>query len=246
MHELFEATKLYNYTLANSTPEPPALKAVADDTRTRFGHKAVMLVCPLQGATLHMLVRITNSKRILELGTFTGYSALWMAEGLTDNGCGDKGHIWTVELDGKTAEFAQNNIEKSKHASRITLINKSGNDALQGLIEEGIEPFDMIFIDADKPGYEGYVRTILDHNLLAPEGFILADNVTFAGFVPFVDVETSKIPDDMVSNMTPEERKCVVSAEAMSSFNKYIQSESRLQAVMLPLFDGLHILKRRI
>ncbi|KAI8873618.1 S-adenosyl-L-methionine-dependent methyltransferase [Ramicandelaber brevisporus] len=233
------------YCQQRSLPEPEYLKRLAQLTKEREGFWAVMLVNPLQGAALQQFVQMTGAKNILEIGCFTGYSAGWMAEGLIESGADKQGGlVYTVELDSERAKFAEDYANESGRGHLIKVLNKSGNDALASF-PDGTK-FDLVFIDADKSGYEGYIRTLLDRNLLSPNGAIITDNVTFGGYVQKVDNETGKLPEEFAKEIKNQvAAQYIKEVEAVAKFNNYIHNEPRLNAVLLPLFDGLHIITQK-
>ena len=146
------------YATAHTTPEPAYLTAVEADTRARLPRIAGMLTGRLEGRFLTMLAAMLGARRILEIGTFTGYSALSMAEGMADGGT-----LITCEIDPRHAAVARANIAASPHAGRIEVRDGPALDTMRAL--EG--PFDLIFIDADKEGYPAYYDEAL--RLLAPQ-----------------------------------------------------------------------------
>ncbi|KAI8870204.1 caffeoyl-CoA O-methyltransferase [Ramicandelaber brevisporus] len=232
------------YCLNHSMPEPDHLARLAELTREREP-ESFMLTSPVQGGTLKNFVHMTGAKNILEIGCFTGYSAGWLAEGLIASGTDKQGGIvHTVELDEERAKFAQNFANESGRGHLIKVLNMSGNDALASF-PDGTK-FDVVFIDADKVGYQGYVQTMLDRNMLSPNGVIVTDNVTFGGFVPKVDPVTGKLPESYASEIKhPDAKWYIEGVEALAKFNNYIRDEPRLNAVLLPIFDGLHILTQK-
>jgi caffeoyl-CoA O-methyltransferase len=160
------------YAAEHSSPEPEYLAEVARDTRDRFSTRAGMLTGHLEGGFLGMLAAMLGARRILEIGTFTGYSALAMAEGMASDG-----QIVTLELDPKHAAAARSNIAASPHAERIEVREGPALETLASL--DG--PFDLIFIDADKAGYPAYYEAAL--GLLASAGAIAIDNTLWSGRV---------------------------------------------------------------
>jgi caffeoyl-CoA O-methyltransferase len=131
-----------------------------------------MLCGSMEGRFLKMLVQLSNAKRVLEIGMFTGYSALSMAEGLPDDG-----ELYTLELDPKAIEFAANYFDKSPHGKKIRVVRGPALDSIKTL--DG--PFDLVFIDADKNNYPNYYEAILPK--LKSGGLIVADNVLWGGRV---------------------------------------------------------------
>ncbi|KAI8865487.1 hypothetical protein GQ42DRAFT_129445, partial [Ramicandelaber brevisporus] len=155
------------------------------------------------------------------------------------------GFIHTVELDEERAKFAQDYANESGRGHLIKVLNKSGNDALASF-PDGTK-FDLVFLDADKSGYEGYLKTLLDRNMLSPSSVIITDNVTFGGHVQKVDAATGKLPESVIS-IFPQRSVgfYVKEVEALAKFNNYVHSEPRLSAVLLPIFDGLHVIKPKV
>jgi predicted O-methyltransferase YrrM len=134
-----------------------------------------MLTGHLEGQVLKMLVRMTGAKRVLDIGMFTGYSALAMAEALPDDGC-----LVACEIDPNAVQFAQSLFERSPHNHKIVTRLGAASDTLDQLIADQAT-FDFAFIDADKAGYVEYYETLIGSNLLAANGYICADNTLFLG-----------------------------------------------------------------
>ena len=161
-------------------------------------------------------LRMIRPQNILEVGTFSGYSALCMAEGLDDNG-----HLYTFEINDEQEDFTRPWIEKSPVSDRITFIIGDANTEAPKL---GIE-FDMAFIDGDKRTYrETYEMTL---SILRPGGFILADNTLWDGHV----VDPSYQKDQQTHGIV--------------AFNDYIQQDQRVEQVILPLRDGLTLIRKK-
>jgi caffeoyl-CoA O-methyltransferase len=159
------------YAEAHSTPDPPYLVEVAETTRTSTAVPQ-MMVGPLEGRFLATLVSMLQASRVLEIGTFTGYSALSMAAALPEGG-----RIVTCEVDEKHAALARRHFDASPFADRIELRFGPADDTLRVL--EG--PFDLVFIDADKEGYRTYYEAVLP--MLSDHGVIAVDNVLWSGNV---------------------------------------------------------------
>ena len=163
--------ELEAYAAAHSSPEPAWLAAAAEATRTGTSSPG-MMVGHLVGRFLAALVAFGRPQRILEVGTFTGYSALSMAEALPPDG-----RIVTLELSPEHAALAQRHIDASPFADRIEIRVGAAAETLRTLAG----PFDLVFIDADKQGYVTYYEAALP--LLAPGGLLVADNVLWNGLV---------------------------------------------------------------
>jgi len=201
------------YATEHSSPEPPLLGELAQATR-EFSRMSQMMVGRLEGRFLKMLVAGVGARRVLEVGTFTGYSALSMAEALPANG-----KLITCELDRSHAEMAQRFIAKSPYADMIEVRIGPAIETIRSLSG----PFDFVFIDADKPSYLDYYEAVLP--LLSPDGLIAADNVFQGGRI--VD-ETEDAPNVV----------------AMRRFNDHISSDKRVECVMVPIRDGVTLIRR--
>jgi caffeoyl-CoA O-methyltransferase len=218
------------YLDACTTPESNALRAIAAATATedwRNHHnqgatvKALeqeMLSGHLEGQTLKMFVAMTRAQRVLDIGMFTGYSALAMAEGLPKNG-----RLVACEIDPYTAKFAQDLFAKSEHGHKIEVKVAPALESLASLAQQG-ESFDFVFIDAEKTEYEQYYHMLLESSLLAPEGWICVDNTLLQG-QPYLPSPS-------------------VNGQAIKAFNKLIKNDSRVEQVLLPVRDGLTIIRR--
>ena len=180
-----------------------------------------MLSGHLEGQLLKMLVSISGAKRVLEIGMFTGYSALAIAEALPADGL-----LIACEVDRYAAEFAQKCFKASSHNSKIQVKVAPAAETLQQMVDTEA-PFDLVFIDADKGGYINYVNVLLESGLLAPDGFICVDNTLMQG-QPYLG-----------------EAYCTENGKAISKFNQFISQDDRVEQVMLPIRDGFTIIKRR-
>jgi caffeoyl-CoA O-methyltransferase len=203
-----------SYAQANSTPEPRYLQIIQANTRKQ-SDAAQMLVGHLEGRLLKMLVAMIKPLHVLEIGTFTGYSALSMAEGLPEGG-----RIITLEVDERHARIAQEHIDATPYADRIEIRLGHAMDSLSHI--HG--PLDFVFLDADKSNYLRYYEAVLP--LLAPGGFIAADNVLWSGQVLDGDDES----EDTV---------------ALREFNRVVSRDERVECVMLTVRDGLMLIQKR-
>ena len=221
------------YLDKHTTNESPALaalaqKTAAEDWSQRFSDgetvrqlEQEMLSGHIEGQTLKMFVSMTKAKHILEIGMFTGYSALAMAEALPADG-----DIIACEVDDYVAEFAKNCFQTSPHGRKITVKIAPALQTLQELANAG-ETFDLVFIDADKKEYVDYFNLLLDTGLLAENGFICVDNTLLQG-QPYL------VPAKRTAN-----------GEAIAQFNQIVAADPRVEQVILPLRDGLTIIKRK-
>jgi caffeoyl-CoA O-methyltransferase len=203
------------YCASHTTDVPPQLSAVDADTRSRFAGIAGMLTGRLEGRFLKLLAGVTGARRILEIGTFTGYSAISMAEGMAAGG-----KVITLELDPTHAEVARANIAASPQADRIEVRVGPALETL-GTLEP---PFDLVFIDADKDGYPAYFEEAL--RLLAPNGLIVLDNM---------------LRDGRVLDANAHEAGTV----AIQGLNDRLVNDPRVEVVLLPVRDGVSLVRRR-
>jgi predicted O-methyltransferase YrrM len=123
-------------------------------------------------------VKGLNAKRVLEIGTFTGYSALCLAEGV-----GEGGRVITCDIDPRCLDIARRFAARSPHGNKVDICQEAGRDLLQRLVAAGEGPFDVIFLDGDKRSYRDYYDVITRNRLLAPTGVLVADNVLWKGLV---------------------------------------------------------------
>jgi len=203
------------YAADHSTAEPPELKAVAAETREKFGGRSGMLTGHLEGAFLHSLVAISGARRVLEIGTFTGYSAMAMASALPSDG-----ELITLDVSLEHVDVALRHIEDSPWRDRIDV---RVGPALQSLANlDG--PFDLVFIDADKTNYRNYYEAVLPK--LSDRGIIAIDNVLWSGRV----LDASDTSDD---------------TRAIVELNDAIAADDRVECVMLTVRDGVTLVRLR-
>lgn len=203
------------YILSHSDAEPEYLAKVNRATHLKMLNPR-MLSGAFQGRVLAMFCHMIQPKRILELGTFTGYSALCMAEALPDDGV-----LHTIECDDESEDFILENFAGSEHGHKIIL---HIGDALT-VIETLEETFDVVFIDADKREYLAYYEAVLPK--LRKGGFILADNTLWDGKV--------------LMPLEPNDKQ----TQEICRFNDFVATDNRVEKVMLPLRDGLTIIRKK-
>lgn len=196
-----------------SSKDDELLAEIAHFTQTRHAEPQ-MLSGQVQGRLLQMISQMMRPKRILEIGTFTGYSALHLAQGLDDEGL-----LHTIENRPETAEIAHNFFLKSALYPKIKLHVGNAREIIPNLDET----WDLVFIDADKPGYIDYFKLTLP--AIRKGGFILADNIFFHG----------KVFEDEPKNK---------SAKGIKAFNDFIQQRSDIEKVVLTIRDGLYLLRK--
>lgn len=194
-------------------PESAICRALREETQRTMEHPQ-MLVGPLEGAFLKMMTRLVGAKRVLEIGMFTGYSALCFAEALPDDGA-----ILTCEINEKSAAVARRYFAQTPVGNKITIRMGPALDTMRILTG----PFDLIFIDADKTNYLNYYRRSLD--LLAPTGVILIDNVLWSG--------------DVLKQPPPDE-----STAAIQELNRTVANDARVTAVLVTIRDGILVVRR--
>ena len=202
------------YAEAHSAAESEVCRALREETY-RTMEIPWMVVGSLEGAFLKMMVQLVGARRILEIGMFTGYSALSMAEVLPE-----EGHVITCEIDPKPAAMAAEYFAKSPHGRKIEIRMGPALDTLRDLAG----PFDLIFIDADKVNYVGYYERALD--LIAPTGVILIDNVLWDG-----EVLTQPPPDR--------------STAVIQELNRKVANDPRVIAVLVTIRDGVMVVRPR-
>jgi caffeoyl-CoA O-methyltransferase len=205
--------------LAQKTQEEDWSKRF-DDGETVRALEQEMLSGHIEGQLLKMLVSISKSKRVLEIGMFTGYSALAIAEALPDDG-----YVIACEVDEYVSQFAIDCFAASPCKDKIQVKVAPAMETMKELLEAG-ESFEMVFIDADKGGYIDYVNFLLDTDLLAPDGFICVDNTLMQGY-PYLPA----------AQRTPN-------GEAIARFNSFVAQDPRVEQVLIPLRDGVTLIKR--
>jgi len=206
--------KLEQYISAHTSPEDPVLEDLYRETHIRFVNPN-MTSGHLQGKLLELLSCMINPENILEIGTFTGYSAICLAKGLKPGG-----KLYTLELNDEITSFANSYFVRSGNESRIIQITGNALEIIPGLNIM----FDLIFIDGDKREYSEYYRLIFD--ILRPGGFILADNVLWGGKVLETETDDAK-------------------ARGIIDFNEMLMNEDNIENVMLPLRDGLTLIRKK-
>lgn len=204
--------QVQSYAEQYSSPEDELLKEV--NIFTQKHPESQMLSGHLQGKVLEMLSCMIRPRRILEIGTFTGYSALCLAKGLTEDG-----QLHTIEIREEEAVTAKEFFSRSLYHSKIILHLGSALDIIPALNET----WDLVFIDADKPAYTEYFNLVLPK--LRKNGFIFADNIFFHG---------------QAFEQDPKNK----SAKGIKAFNDYIKKRSDIEKVVLTLRDGLFLIRK--
>jgi caffeoyl-CoA O-methyltransferase len=205
---------LQRYAELHSTEETPLLKVINRDTHARVMMPR-MLSGHLQGRVLSMISHMIKPRVILEIGTFTGYSALCLAEGLPQGG-----KLITIDINEELEGTVRKYFADAGVADKIDFRIGRADEILPGLNET----FDLVFIDADKENYGRYYDLVIDRVNL--NGFILADNVLWSG---------------KVLNQDPDK-----DTRAIVAFNKKIQADPRVENVLLPIRDGIMLIRRKL
>ncbi|MCO6563995.1 MAG: class I SAM-dependent methyltransferase [Apibacter sp.] len=204
---------LEDYIEKNSSEEPTLLKELRRETflKTTQPH---MLSGLLQGRLLSMISKLISPRLIIEIGTFTGYATLCLAEGLSESG-----KIITVDNNYETAYIPKKYFQKSEFYKKINFIQDDAINVIQRINQE----IDMVFLDADKKNYNKYVEMLKPK--LRSGGIIIADNILWKGKV--------------VGNFKDKK------TESIREFNSYIRSDSSLEVIILPIRDGISIIRKK-
>lgn len=212
----FLSPEIHEYVVGHGTPPDEILAELAETTRRETGGAAMMQIAPEQGAFMQLLAQAIGARHAVEVGTFTGYSALCIARGLPEDGsllCCDTSEEWTA--------IGKPYWERAGVAKKIDLRIGPAIDTLQALPPD--EQFDIAFIDADKPSYLAYFGALLPR--LRSGGLMLVDNVLWGGNV----VNTEATDDNSI---------------AIRAFNDHVRDDPRVSCVMLAISDGLTLLRK--
>ncbi|MCI7749969.1 MAG: O-methyltransferase [Bacteroidales bacterium] len=206
------------YMIECSSPQGEALDWLQKQTNIRTNH-ARMLSGPVQGRFLKMIVEMCGARRVLELGSFTGYSGICLASGLPEDG-----HLDTLEINDELEDLILEGFSRAGLRERISLHIGDCLETLKRFREEGRELYDLVFIDANKRDYPEYYELVFD--LVRPGGWILADNVLWDGKVAL---------DPM-----PQDRQTL----GIDNFNRRVASDPRVESVIIPIRDGLNLIRK--
>jgi caffeoyl-CoA O-methyltransferase len=230
------ASGLDTYVGQCTTPESAALATLVRRTQSEnWGQRSSvgdtvkpleqeMLSGHVEGQTLKFLVHLTQAQHVLEIGMFTGYSALAMAEALPENG-----ELIACEVDAFAAAFAEDCFKLSPHGHKIGVKVAPALETLAALAAAG-KTFELVFIDADKGGYIDYLNLLLETQLLAPNGLICVDNTLMQG-EPYL--AEAILAESMTAN-----------GAAIAAFNQAVVDDPRVEQVMLSIRDGLTLIRR--
>lgn len=206
---------LDHYITQHSTDEPELLQELSRETHLKI-LQSRMLSGHYQGRLLSMISKLVHPKYILEIGTYTGYSALCLAEGLQHDG-----QLHTIDINEELVDFQRRYFDKSAYAGQI---HQHLGNALD-IIPQLEFKFDLVFIDADKRNYSNYFQMVIDR--LNPGGVILSDNVLWSGKV----VEPAQKNDK--------------STAALMAYNELLKNDPRIETVILPIRDGLTLSRKK-
>jgi caffeoyl-CoA O-methyltransferase len=205
---------LEDYCAAHTTSTDPLLDELAAYTRAHC-QDPQMLTGPVEGTLLRMLVQLSGARRVLEIGTYTGYSALSMAAGLPDDG-----ELITLDVNPETCNIAQSFFDRSAHGRKIRLVRGRATKTLAALPAEPV--FDLAFLDADKENYLNYYEALLPR--LKPGGLLVADNTLWSGRV-----------------VEPKEK----TDYAIVAFNAQVTRDPRVEQVLLSVRDGILLVRKK-
>jgi predicted O-methyltransferase YrrM len=219
MHKTINFTdSLYGYFATVAYDEPAVLRQLRE--RTAKIERAAMQITAEQGAFMALLVKLTGARRIFEIGTFTGYSALAMALALPEGG-----RLIASDVSDEWTKIAREFWQKAGVTDRISLILKPGRDVIADFLAKGeAGGFDMMFLDADKHNYDHYYEGAL--KLLRTGGLMMIDNVLWGGDV----ADPSKTDED---------------TSALRALNAKIRADKRVDFAMVPIGDGLTLVRKR-
>jgi len=213
--------EIENYCISKSNLPSSDCLAIEEYTRANV-HASQMLIGKLEASFIGLLLRSINAKNVLELGTYTGYSALAMAEHLPENGL-----VTTIDINTETVSLAQEFWKKSKHGHKIKSIIGKGLEVLSSFDKK--TRFDFIFIDADKRNYIEYLK--MAENFLTPNGLIVVDNVLWGGkVIPTAELDLSEHRDR--------------NTEFIRAMNDYVANSNDLYGTLMPLRDGMFLIKK--
>lgn len=207
--------KIIDYALLHSEAEDEVLAELQRETNLKVMSPR-MLSGHLQGFWLTLLSKMIQPKLIVEIGTYTGYSAICLAKGLHEDG-----KLITIDVNEETESIARKYFEKSGFGSKIELITKDAKDVLPTINET----IDLVFIDADKRNYSLYYDLVIDK--VKSGGLIIADNVLWSGKI--LDLEKNKDID----------------TQAIHAFNEKMKGDTRVEKLLMPIRDGLFIMRKK-
>jgi caffeoyl-CoA O-methyltransferase len=211
----FISKELSDYCENNTSPESEVLAQLNRETHLKVVSPR-MLSGHLQGRFLSFISKLQQPKLIVEIGTYTGYSALCLAEGLHP-----EGKLISIDVNEETSSFAKSFIAKTEYADKIELVLADAKEFVKTINE----PIDLVFIDADKKNYLNYYHLVIDK--INKGGLIIADNVLWSGKITMLE-----------SSMDKE-------TLALHQFNQFVQQDTRVENMLLPIRDGLMVVRKK-
>lgn len=211
----FISKDLSHYCENNTSPESEVLARLNRETHVKVVSPR-MLSGHLQGRFLSFISKLQQPKLIVEIGTYTGYSALCLAEGLAENG-----ELISIDVNEETSAFAKSFIEKTEYVTKIKLVLADAKEYIPTINQ----PIDLVFIDADKKNYLSYYHLVIDK--LSKGGLIIADNVLWSGKITMPENEMDK------------------ETLALHQFNQFVQQDDRVENMLLPIRDGLMVVRKK-
>lgn len=211
----FISKDLSDYCENNTSPESEVLAQLNRETHLKVVSSR-MLSGHLQGRFLSFISKLQQPKLIVEIGTYTGYSALCLVEGLNP-----EGKLISIDVNEETSSFAKSFIAKTEYADKIELVLADAKEFVKTINE----PIDLVFIDADKKNYLNYYHLVIEK--LNKGGLIIADNVLWSGKITMLE-----------SSMDKE-------TLALHQFNQFVQQDTRVENMLLPIRDGLMVVRKK-
>lgn len=211
----FISNELAQYCENHTSPESELLSKLNRDTHVKVVSSR-MLSGHLQGRVLSFISKLKTPKLIVEVGTYTGYSALCLAEGLTNDG-----KLISIDINDETSFYAQSFINQSTYKNQIELVVADAKEFIPKITNS----IDLVFIDADKKNYLAYYHLLIDK--LSSGGIIIADNVLWSGKITMPESEMDR------------------ETQALHEFNKYVQNDARVENMLLPIRDGLMVIRKK-
>ena len=211
----FIEKNLADYCENHTSPESELLSNLNRDTHLKVVSPR-MLSGHLQGRFLSFISKLQQPQLIIEIGTYTGYSALCLAEGLTESG-----KLISIDVNEETSSYAQSFIDKSDYQNQIKLVVADAKDFIHTISN----PIDLVFIDADKKNYLAYYQLIIEK--LNTGGIIIADNVLWSGKITMPEGEMDR------------------ETLALHEFNEFVQNDGRVENMLLPIRDGLMVIRKK-
>ncbi len=211
----FISKELSDYCENNTSPESEILAQLNRETHLKVVSPR-MLSGHLQGRFLSFISKLQQPKLIVEIGTYTGYSALCLAEGLHP-----EGKLISIDVNEETSSFAKSFIAKTEYADKIELVLADAKEFVKTINE----PIDLVFIDADKKNYLNYYHLVIDK--IKSGGLIIADNVLWSGKITMPEKDMDK------------------ETLALHQFNQFVQQDTRVENILLPIRDGLMVVRKK-